>query len=216
VQTVPNGKNGKSPDSSTLYKSQDNSPQNSLSELSLEPIARLTKDLAIAAATLSPREARYLVDAYYVMQRNRITSSNQVRSLSEDEEPHSVLSWMFAQDEALENQIRRALDKWTDSQHMGRWAKAITGIGPVISAGLLAHVEWKKGEKRPFNSSLKCLCAFKLGESFVKVQNNENDVYGKIYAARKREETARNETGEFSAQASAILSKRNIGKNTEA
>lgn len=163
----------------------------------IEPIKRLTRDLATAAVTLSKKEARYLVDAYYQMQHNRITSNNQIRAMSESEEPHSVIQWLADQDTVLENQIKRALDKWTDSLHMGRYAKNICGIGPVISAGLLAHIDitkaptaghiwrfcgldptlkWEKGQKRPYNASLKTLVAFKAGESFVKVQGNKNDI----------------------------------------
>ncbi len=208
-----------------------------MSAIAIEPIARLTRDLASASVTLSKDEARYLVDAYYTMQDNRIRSDAQVRALGESEEPHTVIAWLADQDRTLENQIKRALDKWTDSQHMGRWAKSICGIGPVISAGLLAHIdiskcptaghiwrfagldptlEWKKGQKRPFNASLKTLCAFKLGESFVKVQANANDVYGKLYVQRKQIEQANNEAGKFAEQAAKILASRNIGKTTDA
>ena len=38
----------------------------------LTPITRLSRDLRTAAATLTDREARYLVDAYYLIQNNRI------------------------------------------------------------------------------------------------------------------------------------------------
>lgn len=49
-------------------------------------IERLKRDLANAAYTLSKDEARFLVDAYYMMQDNRIRSAAQVRSLSENQE----------------------------------------------------------------------------------------------------------------------------------
>lgn len=205
--------------------------------LALESVKRMSTDLAKSAKLLSVAEARYLVDAYYTMQANRIRSNHQMRTLRENEEPHSVIGYLAAQDEMLENQIRRALDKWTDEQHMGRWAKSIVGIGPVIAAGLIAHIDitkaptaghiwrfagldptliWKKGEKRPFNARLKVLCAFKLGESFVKFQNHENDVYGKLFAQRKREYTFRNEAGAFAEEAARILASKKLGKDTEA
>jgi transposase IS116/IS110/IS902 family protein len=200
----------------------------------LEPLQRLTRDLANAAKTLSPHEARFLVDAYYIMQKNRIAAAHQVRTLNEGNEPHAVLDWLAAQSETLESQVKRALDKWTDSDPVGIWAKSICGIGPVISAGLLAHIDitrcetaghiwsfaglnpemaWKKGEKRPFNASLKTLCAFKLGESFVKVQGNDNDVYGKVFAARKKIEQETNDRLGFAG----IAEKRaaTVGKSTE-
>ena len=112
----------------------------------------------------------------------------------------------------------------------------MVGVGPVIAAGLLAHIDihkaktagalwkyagldpsaqWKKGQKRPWNAALKVLC-WKLGESFVKVSGNKNDVYGKIYKQRKELEAQRNESGEFAEQAKAKLEKFNIGKTTDA
>jgi hypothetical protein len=204
--------------------------------LELEVVQKLGRDLSKAAVTLSLDEVRFLVDAYYIMQKDRIRSSNQVRALGENQEPHEVLRWLAEQSTTLENQIKRALDKWTDGQEMGKWCKGITGLGPVITAGLLAHIDitkaptvghiwrfggldptskWKKGEKRPWNASLKVIL-WKLGQSFVKVSNNENDVYGKVYAARKAYEIEKNARLEYKAQAEAILASKKIGKETTA
>jgi len=63
---------------------------------------------------------------------------------------------------------------------------------------------------------LKTLCAFKLGESFVKVQNRESDVYGKVFAERKAGEIEANERGDFKEVAEAKLKKFKIGKGTDA
>lgn len=204
--------------------------------IELEPLQRLSRDLKEAARTLSPNEARYLVDSYYQIQEYRKASDNQVRAMSESTEPHQVLTWLASNSEVLENQIRRALDAWSDEQAAGKWAKSITGIGPVISAGLLAHIDitkaptvghiwrfagldptlkWEKGQKRPFNASLKVLC-WKIGESFVKVSNHKADFYGKFYQRRKELETERNEAGQFAEQAAAKLEKFKIGKTTDA
>ena len=69
--------------------------------------------------------------------------------------------------------------------------------------------------KRPWNAALKTLC-WKLGESFVKVQSNEADVYGKLYAQRKAEEIIKNEAGDFADQARAVLEKKKLGHSTDA
>lgn len=201
-----------------------------------QAVVRLSRDLAVAAVELSPNEARYLVDAYYAIQGYRIATANQVRALTQSEEPHSVISWQLDQMSVLERQILRALDRWTDGQAPAIWAKSIVGIGPVIAAGLRAHIDishaptaghiwsfaglnpettWEKGQKRPWNASLKTLC-WKIGESFVKVSNHERDVYGHVWAERKAQEMERNERGEFSAQAAAKLERFKIGKGTEA
>ena len=190
----------------------ENNQTNETSE-SPEVVRRLRRDLVKAASTLSVDEARYLVDAYYAMQEYRKAAGNQVRALAESEEPHGVIQWLFDQNTTVEKQILRALDSWTDALPAARWAKSICGIGPVISAGLAAHiditrsatvghiwrfagldptVEWKKGEKRPWNAGLKTLC-WKIGESFVKVSGNESDFYGKLYIQRKQYEQQRND-----------------------
>ena len=68
---------------------------------------------------------------------------------------------------------------------------------------------------RPWNAGFKTLC-WKIGESFVKVCNNPNDVYGKIFTQRKALEIQRNESGALTEQALAKLDRFNIGKDTDA
>jgi hypothetical protein len=202
----------------------------------LEPLSRLTRDEANAAITLTPHEARFLVDTFYQMQQNRIRTQGRIRSMARSDEPHDTLLWLKAQDELLEKQIGRALDKYSASMALGQWARSIVGIGPIIAAGLIAHIDiakcetagaiwkfaglapdvkWGKGEKRPWNASLKTLC-WKIGTSFVKTQNVEGSQYGPVYAARKALEVERNDRGDFSAQAAQVLMDKRIGKNTDA
>lgn len=109
-----------------------------------DPIDRLTRDLRDAAATLSRHEARFLVDAYYSMQEQRKRGANQVRALETSGEPHRVLAWYADQSERLENQVKRALDAYSAADPLGQWAREVVGIGPVIAAGLLAHIDIKK------------------------------------------------------------------------
>ena len=202
----------------------------------IQPIQRLSRDLAASATTLGESEARFLVDYYYIVQDDRKRAANQKRALSENGEPHQVLAWLFDQSEVLEKQIARALDKYSAADPLGEWARGIIGIGPVIAAGLLAHIDlekaptagavwrfagldpslkWDKGQKRPFNAELKTLC-WKIGESFVKVSGNEDSFYGRIYRERKAQEEAANAKGEFSAQAARKLEQFKIGKSTDA
>ena len=68
--------------------------------------------------------------------------------------------------------------------------------------------------RRPWNARLKVLCAFKLGESFVKVHNNPSDIYGKVYAQRKAEEVAKNEAGSNAELAARILTERSYRGDT--
>lgn len=200
----------------------------------IEPLARLTRDLRQAAATLSVDEARYLVDAYYQMQRNRIRAAHQVRTLAAGEEPHLLLTWLAGDAERFETNIKSALKVYATHNPLGRWAMSITGIGPVIAAGLLAHIDitraptvghiwrfagldptvtWDKGQKRPWNGSLKRLCWI-IGESFVKVSGRESDVYGKLLLQRKALEEERNAAGAFADQAAKSLVEKRWRKET--
>lgn len=204
----------------------------------LTSVERLTRDLRASAATLSDEEARYLVDAYYIMQDQRIRTEGQVRSMSTSEEPHDVIQWLAKQSRLLEDQVKGALDRYTTAHPVGFWMKSsVKGIGPVIAAGLLAHIditkaktagaiwryagldptsEWKKGEKRPWNADLKRLC-WLLGESFVKTSGgDEPGYYGLIYKERKEQELAKNEADELADQAKAALEKKNYRGDTVA
>jgi hypothetical protein len=101
----------------------------------------------------------------------------------------------------------------------------VCGIGPILAAGLIAHIDitkcptvghiwsfagvnpeqkWNRGEKRPWNASLKVIF-WKIGESFVKVKNKPDDVYGKLYDKRKAYELGQNEIGAYAKQSEEKL-----------
>jgi hypothetical protein len=109
----------------------------------LTPVARLTRDIREAALTLGDAEARFLVDAYYIIQDDRKRAFAQERALENTQpkpEPNAVIHWLADQSSTLENQIKNALDIYTTAHMMGSWMRSVYGIGPVISAGLLAHI----------------------------------------------------------------------------
>lgn len=109
------------------------------------PIDKLTKDIKAAAKTLTAREARYLTDLYYQFQDNRIRAAAQIRSMESTEvkEPHLTLDWVFAQSEKLEGSIRSVLGEFAKNRVVGAWSQSILGIGPVISAGLIANISMR-------------------------------------------------------------------------
>jgi hypothetical protein len=202
----------------------------------LEPIRRLTRDLREAARTLTKSEARYLVDLYYTVQRQRIRSANQIRASKEAGEPNALLHWAEGNFLVTERGCKSALDAYTSSTVPGRWLKSIHGIGPVIAAGVLAHIDieraatagaiwrfagldptvkWGKGQKRPWNAQLKVLC-WKAGLSFVMQRASEKDVYGKLYEVQKQRYLERNEAGGFAAQAAEALVEKKYGEDTQA
>ena len=175
-----------------------------------------------------PKDCKYLgqKDACHV----------EGKEYSVTQEPSVFLVWEFEYQRTLERRLSAALDAYSGAQELGKWARSITGVGPVIAAGFLAHIDidraptcgaiwrfagldptsvWNKKEKRPWNTDLKVLC-WKLGESFVKSSGNKRSFYGPLYKARKLLETERNDAGLNAATAKNILETKNIGKKTEA
>jgi hypothetical protein len=202
----------------------------------VEQLQKLHKDLRAAAVTLSTTEARFLVDSYYIMQEDRKRAHNQVLALEENKEPHEIIGWLAQNSRLLENEIKKVLETYASSKRIGMWMQSIVGIGPVISAGMLAHiniekgrtvgsiwrfagldptVKWEKKKKRPFNAGLKTLC-WKTGQSFMKFSGNEDCMYGHLYKKRKVYEVARNDSGGNTERAAEILTEKNFDKSTEA
>jgi len=207
-----------------------------VTENGLNPIDLLSRDLARVASTMSANEARFLVGQYYKIQEDRKRSDSQVAELSKNDQPHAVMSWLLYNNETFEKGIAKALDVYSASSPMGEWLRSIFGIGPVIAAGLLAHInidkvkhasgiwryagldptsEWKKGQKRPWNAELKVLC-WKIGESFMKQSGNEKCYYGHLIKHRWEIEKSMNRDGKFQEQAKLALERKKIGQDTEA
>ena len=110
----------------------------------IEDIERLNSDLRNAAKTLQPKEARYLVDLYYTTQDNRIRANNQIRAAVEDQEPNLMLQWVAGNFDTTEKGCKSALNTYVRHKRVGRWLLSVHGIGPVIAAGLLAHIDIKQ------------------------------------------------------------------------
>ena len=178
--------------------------------------------------------ARYMVNAYYQAQKHRIRATQQFASEYRDS---AIVERIMSDAEHNERLYKTALGRYAEPHDVGQWSLRQKGIGPVIAAGLLAHIDiercpnvgplWRfagldpslpravKGEKRHYNTALKTIC-WKAGESFVKVSGKDDAIYGNVYLARKEREVAKNAMGDFREQAEEKLRTTNIGKTTEA
>jgi hypothetical protein len=199
----------------------------------LGEITRLDKDLKKLIRTLNRDEVRCIVNYYYNVQENRMRSSKQINAASKAGTPHDLMVYLNAQTQVLENQIAKAMDEWTEGHPVAKALKDnVYGIGPIISAGLVAHFDihraatagafwryagldptsvWSKGEKRPWNAALKTLC-WKVGQSFMKFSNaTDKDTgaakcfYGDLYRQKKAELVAKNQGGGFKGLADSVL-----------
>ena len=193
------------------------------------------KDIRRMGAAMTTSEARHVVNDYYRIQQQRIRTAAQIRSAPEGDDIE-LTKMFFRQAEADEATRKMALLSFARAHAVGRWSMDVKGIGPVIAAGLLAHIDvrkatnvgklWRfagldptlpkaqKGEKRQWNAKLKRLC-WLIGESFTRVSGRDDAVYGRVYRNRKTQEISRNEAGLFVDQAEKTLATVNIGKDTD-
>lgn len=194
------------------------------------------RDLNQLSGDLTRHQARYLVDTYYQLQDFRITSQSRTREQMDDSEPFDVQDWINTSFQDMESEMQRFLGLWASEQRVGRWLQSIKGIGPVMSAGFLAHTDierhhrvgnlWsyaglvpgqkkEKGKKLNWNAQLKVLC-WKAGESFVKVSGYEDALYGQLWKQRKAREVEANDNLAYEEQARHKLETTKIGKDTDA
>lgn len=116
----------------------------SVAEVDIKWLARLIVHLKEASNELSTAQGRHLVDLYYQFQELRKATDNEVRSLKDNNEPSHVLDFFAAEISGVEQTLQKVLDTWTDTTVPGRWAKSQYGIGPVLTAGLLANLDIRK------------------------------------------------------------------------
>jgi hypothetical protein len=193
-------------------------------------------DKIIKTYELDTKDVRDVVELYYDAQELRIKHANRERT----EGPGELVSWLAYWLELGEKVIAGKLRNWVVSKNSppeAKWAYDQIGIGPIIAAGLAAHIDvskadsisalWKfagqapgfdrriKGTKLPYNARLKVLC-WKAGESFVKISGKEGATYGKLYTEFKAEEIRRNETGLYAGAAARELASKKFKKEDSA
>jgi hypothetical protein len=106
-----------------------------------EPIAKLSREARASAVGLDRTEARDLVETYYRWQGHRIALRAQQRELVASGRSAALVAHLAEQVEVLEKQMTSALKAWVEARPEGRWALDQKGIGPVLAAGLSAHVD---------------------------------------------------------------------------
>ena len=112
-------------------------------------VAKIDKSIIESIVSVpSKEEARYLQDIYYQTQDKRIVIQSQLRAIKQgtdgdkDEKGNMMfLEYYYYNTKLMEDQIKKALEAFTDSYYLSRWAKQVTGIGPVISTCLAANLD---------------------------------------------------------------------------
>lgn len=193
----------------------------------------LAKDVRALAVKFDRNSVRELVSIYYRIQDDRIALAAQARELLKTGSPHELVEYLSAQLGYMEISLKKPLENFAQSYEVGRWALSQYGIGPIITAGLISHIDitkaptagsiwryagidptakWKKGEKRPWNAELKTL-TWKIGQSFMKFSNKDQCFYGKLYRQDKERRMQLNESGAYAERSKDILASKNWRKN---
>lgn len=191
--------------------------------------SRLSKDVRSMSTSFDQRSVRELVSTYYRIQDDRIALAAQARELKKAGSPHELVEFLADNLSYMETSLKYPLERFSETYAVGRWALAQYGIGPVITAGLISHIDitkahtagsiwryagldptisWNKGEKRPFNAELKTL-SWKIGQSFMKFSGRDQCFYGKLYVQDKLRRQKLNEEGAYSERAKEILDTKN-------
>jgi hypothetical protein len=205
-------------------------------------------DKIIKTYELTSEDIAETVELYYECQKLRIMHANkepseaaklramhkEKKKKKDSDEPSTMAEWFDKWLKFGEAVMHGKLKQWVESAESPqetKWAYDQDGIGPVLAAGLAAHIDvtkaasisslWRfsgqdptadrkvKGQKLAYNGRLKTLC-WKIGESFVKVSGREGAFYGKWYAKFKSDEVSRNENGLYTAQAARELANKKI------
>lgn len=89
---------------------------------------------------------RFLLETYYDHQHNRMEAANRRRAALEATAPTALMAWLEARESGTELAIKALLTHYTDEEPtgMGQWARGVIGIGPIISAGLLAYIDMER------------------------------------------------------------------------
>jgi hypothetical protein len=204
-----------------------------LAPLDFPVFDRFSRDVRNLTESLDQASARKIVDAYYTLQENRMAFAAQTRELEKQGSPHELVALLYDGLYRMEKALKAPLQQFAGSTVEGKWALEQYGIGPVLAAGLLAHIDitkaptagsvwryagldptmtWEKGQKRPFNAELKTLC-WKIGQSFMKFSGKDQCFYGQLYKQDKARRIEKNEAGDYADFAKSILEKKNFKVN---
>jgi hypothetical protein len=193
-------------------------PMHGTVSIAVSPIAKVTKDIIKTASIGGRGQIKALVKSYYQIQKDRMALDAQKTTNTDAEQPADLLTYLGDQFRTMEATIKRGLEAYVKQNEVGKWLLSVYGIGPVISAAILSHVDisraptaghiwsyagmvpgvkWEKGQKRPWNADFKT-SLWKAGISFMKFAAKDECAYGHLYRQRKEYEWHRNLSGENS------------------
>lgn len=107
-------------------------------------VRRLSREEVATASEMSRFEARALVGMYSNIQKIRVGARNRESAHERHQgilsDPRIIVT-LKEQLQLLEKQAERGLEKFVKRHIEGRWLLSIAGVGPIIAAGLMAHID---------------------------------------------------------------------------
>jgi hypothetical protein len=107
-------------------------------------ITKLQKDLITTSVHFGREEVGIMVKTYYQLQEARKRTGNQLLELYTNEKPSNAIQFLDKMNMINEKFVKSALDSYTAEDVVGQWLRSHHGIGPVIAAGLMAHIDITK------------------------------------------------------------------------
>lgn len=117
----------------------------------------LSRQEVKAASKFSREEALALIGMYYALQKVRVAQGNRISAhergadtmakenpAPEDELP--IIKRLKGETLRIEIQCQRALREFANASPIGQWSMSQYGVGPVIAAGLLAHIDFSRAK----------------------------------------------------------------------
>ncbi len=110
-------------------------------------IGRATKAEALECKGITQEEARMLVGMYYSIQKFRMAAGAKVSAHTNRQDiiGPQEMAFLKARKEDLyqaEKNTAKGLKAFAEGEALGRWSMSNVGLGPVNTAGLLAHIDF--------------------------------------------------------------------------
>lgn len=108
----------------------------------------VNEDVKKAAEELDLDSTRFLVAMYYRFQKARMAFDQQKKHLSEEAQGNLCVTGFSKLSSSCEKFVHSIMDHYCTVHPVLKWCTANVGVGPVLSAGLLAHIRIKDDNGR--------------------------------------------------------------------
>ena len=179
--------------------------------IELQELEKFNKKVAMSFGNLKDsNQARFTIDSYYQVQDMRINTANKIRAdkqgldnsttnKKEAEEKMALLFYQYAMFKNNEDNLKKILDTYSDSNYLSRWARETMGIGPVLAASLPAYFDLKIEDDGT--------CRMHAGSWWNYAGLNDNNIpwLGREASKKIVEEAIKNNGGKLNEQAMAEI-----------